>query len=145
MSDLLRFERPCPRQGPFARPALPGVLTTMDPSDSRPGLMEVIDSPHPSMLVASPGRASQVPRLICRSLPSPLTPVDPVAAHTCCSTTGAGFAFSGRLTIHKLSNEAGLGSRLRITADSFASRGFEGRVTPTPARSATRPTGNCHG
>jgi len=117
MSDLLRFERPCPRQGPFARPALPGVLTTMNPSDSRPGLMGVIDSPHPLMPAASPGRVSQVPRLICRRPPPPITPESLTGAPARCFPVSGRLRPSWRVGRSHWFNEAESGSlALRLTS-----------------------------
>ena len=55
------------RQGPFARPALPGVVTTMSPSDSLQSQKTVIDSHrllagrYTSSSIQPPSRVSQVP------------------------------------------------------------------------------------
>src|SRR6056297_3313241 len=87
----------CFQQGSFARPALPGVFTTMSPSDSRTNLPAVIDSRRKLMAEPSSERVSQVPRLICRCPPSPTTPESPVAALARCFAAGVGFTLSGGL------------------------------------------------
>jgi len=51
------------------------------------------------------------------------------------SQTMAGFAISGRLATFKLRNEAESGSRFRITADAFASAGFDDEVANHRRRS----------
>jgi hypothetical protein len=56
-----------------------------------------------------------------------------------------GFTPSGRLATLKMFNEAESGSRFRITADAFAFRGSDRRITPTAARSATGRTNNYPG
>ena len=117
------------RQGSFARPALPGVLTTMSPSDSPRSQETVI---HSRRLLADrnassvrPRRgASQVPRLICRRPPSPLTPRSPTAARARCFTIGMRLHHLWQDGRSHLCNEAETGSRLRITADVFAYQGF---------------------
>ena len=78
----------------------------------------------------SPERASQVPRLIYRCPLSPLTPPGRIAAFARCFTIRVGFTISGRLATRDECNEAESGSRLRITADTFASGGFDDRITP---------------
>jgi hypothetical protein len=81
------------RQGPFARPALPGVLTTMDPSDSPRSQKTVIGSRrllanrHVSPVSLLRG-VSQVPRLVFRRPPSPTTPESPTAASARYFTAG---------------------------------------------------------
>jgi hypothetical protein len=80
------------RQGPFARPALPGVLTTMDPSDFPYSQKTVIDSRrllgnrHASSVGPLHG-ISQVPRLIFRRPPSSFTPESLVGAFARCFPT----------------------------------------------------------
>ena len=117
------------RQGPFARPALPGVLTTMGPSDSPRSQTTVIDSRrlfvgrHASSVGVLRG-ASQVPRLICRRPPSPLTPGSPTAAHARCLAVGMRLHHLWKDGHSRKFNEAEIGSRFRITADAFASQGF---------------------
>ena len=61
------------------------------------------------------------------------------------SRSMAGFTPSGRLATLKMFNEAESGSRFRITADAFAFRGSDRRITPTAARSATGRTNNYPG
>jgi hypothetical protein len=117
------------RQGSFARPALRGVLTTMSPSDSPRSQETVIYSrrllaDRNASSVDPPRGASQVPRLICRRPPSPITPRSPTAARARCFTIG--------MRLHHLwedgrshqCNEAETGSRFRITADVFAFQCF---------------------
>ena len=60
--------------------------------------------------------ASQVPRPSSRYAPSALTPGDRTTAHACGFVVRAGFTLSGRLAIPDIHIEAGIGSRLRITA-----------------------------
>jgi len=61
------------------------------------------------------------------------------------SRSMTGFTPSGRLATLKMFNEAESGSRFRITADAFAFRGSDRRITPTAARSATGRTNNYPG
>ncbi len=73
------------RQGPFARPALTGVLTTTNPSDSPRSQMTVINSrrllaDQYAPLVHPRRGVSQVPWLVCRRPPPPTTPGSPTAA-----------------------------------------------------------------
>jgi hypothetical protein len=56
-----------------------------------------------------------------------------------------GFTLSGRAGHSQTRNEAVSGSRFRITADAFAFRGSDRRITPTAAQSATWRTNNYHG
>ena len=72
------------RQGPFAPPALPGFLATMNPSDSQPGQIAVIDSRDPfgtlsTKFAARLGLSGSW--LICRCPLSAITPRDPTVAH----------------------------------------------------------------
>jgi hypothetical protein len=62
---------------------------------------------------------------------SSLTPPGQIAALTRCFTIRVGFAAFGRLATRDMCNEAGTGSRFRITADTFASGGFNDWVTPS--------------
>ena len=78
----------------------------------------------------SPERASQVPRLIYRCPLSPVTPPGRIAALARCFAIRFGFTNSGRLAARDECNEAESGSRFRITADTFASGGFDDRITP---------------
>ncbi len=123
------------RQGPFARPALPGVVTTMSPSDSLQSQKTVIDSRRLlanryASSVRPLGRVSQVPGCsVDARCPQP-----PRAArrlHTpVASPTVRGFAFSGRLATAKLCHEAESGSlTLRLTSSPM--RGFTMPVTRT--------------
>jgi hypothetical protein len=117
------------RQGSFARPALPGVLTTMSPSDSPRSQETVICSrrllaDRKASSVDPPRRISQVPRLICRRPPSPLTPRSPIAALARCFTIGMRLRRLREDGRSYKFNEAETGSRLRITADAFAFQGF---------------------
>jgi hypothetical protein len=123
------------RQGPFARPALPGVVTTMSPSDSPQSQKMVIDSHrlladrNASSVRPLPGvsqvhdcsfdaRCPQPPRAAQRLHP-------PVA-----SSPVPGFTLSGRLATTNLRNEAESGSlALRLTSSSR--RGFTEPVTRT--------------
>jgi len=137
MFDLFLFARLCPRQGSFARPALPGVLTTMTPSDSRTDPMTVMDSHHELMLEASPERVSQVPRRICRRPPPPTTPEELTAASARGFTVNAGFTLSGRLALPTLRNEAETGSLALRLASSLPK-------APN-GKSPRRPLGQLHG
>jgi hypothetical protein len=138
------------RQGSFARPALPGVLTTMSPSDSPRSQVTVIYS---RQLLADrhafsvhPRRGvSQVPRWICRCPPSSITPEGPAAACARYFAADCRLHLSWRDGHPQSFNEAESGSRFRITADTIASHGFGRRVTPAAARSATWRTSNYHG
>ena len=117
------------RQGSFARPALPGVLTTMSPSDSPRSQETVIYSrrllaDRNASSVDPPRGASQVPRLICRRPPSPITPRSPIAARARCFTIGMRLHHLWKDGRSHQCNEAETGSRLRITADVFAFQGF---------------------
>ena len=117
------------RQGPFARPALPGGLTTMGPSDSPRSQKTVIDShrllaDRDASSVCPRRRVSQVPRLICRRPPSPLTPGSPTAAITRCFTVGMRLHHLWKGGHSHKFNEAESGSRCSITADVFAFQGF---------------------
>lgn len=118
------------RQGPFARPALPGVLTTMGPSDSpRCQTMVMVShrllaGRHASSVRPHRG-VSQVPRLICRRPPSPLTPGSPTAAPARCFAVGMRLHHLWKDGHSQWFNEAETGSRLRITADAFAFQGFK--------------------
>ena len=83
------------RQGPFARPALPGFVATMNPSDSQRGRLLVMNSRHP-LVAARPSRRPATPGLsgswsICRRPPSSITPEGPIAAYARGFTTGVGF------------------------------------------------------
>jgi len=128
------------RQGPFARPALPGVPTTMNPSDSPRSQKTVIDS-HRLLAdrYASPVHprrgASQVPRPICRCPLSPITPESPTAASTRC------FAVGNRLHPLRKLGHSHIVSRGRIgftcvTADTFTNAGLR-----QPGRPDSRPPG----
>jgi hypothetical protein len=69
------------------------------------------------------GRVSQVPALIVRRTPSPITPESPTVAHAHGFTAGAGFILFGRLAAPTWCHEAEPGSlALRLT--SSPSRGF---------------------
>jgi hypothetical protein len=57
----------------------------------------------------------------------------------------AGFTPSGGMATLKCLTRPNTGSRFRITADAFAFRGSDRRITPTAARSATWRTNNYHG
>jgi hypothetical protein len=117
------------RQGPFARPALPGVFTTMDPSDS-PRCQRMVINSHRLLAgrhassVRLHRRVSQVPRLICRRPPSPITPGSPTAALAHCFAVGMRLHHLWRDGHSQMFNEAETGSRFRITADAFAFPGF---------------------
>ena len=137
------------RQGPFARPALPGVLTTTNPSDSPRSQTTVIisrrllaDRYAPSV---HPRRGvSQVPWLICQRPPPPTTPESSTAARARCFAADVRFRLIWQVDHSQKRNEAESGSlALRLTPSS--SRGFGRRVTPTTARSTTRRTSNYHG
>jgi hypothetical protein len=137
------------RQGPFARPALPGVLTTTNPSDSPRSQTTVINS---RRLLADryapsvhPRRGvSQVPWLICQRPPPPTTPESSTAARARCFAADVRFRLIWQVDHSQKRNEAESGSlALRLTPSS--SRGFGRRVTPTTARSTTRRTSNYHG
>jgi hypothetical protein len=68
-------------------------------------------------------RVSQVPGLIFRRTPSPITPESPAVAHAHVFTAGAGFSIFGRLAALTWCNEAEPGSlALRLT--SSPNRGF---------------------
>ena len=117
------------RQGSFARPALPGVLTTMNPSDSPRCQGMVIDSHRllagrrvPSVRLQR--RVSQVPWLICRRPPPPLTPGSPTVALARCFAVGMRLRHLWKDGRSQWFNEAETGSRFRITADAFAFQGF---------------------
>jgi hypothetical protein len=137
------------RQGPFARPALPGVLTTMNPSDSPRSQKTVINSRRlladRYALSVHPRRGvSQVPRLICRRPPSPTTPESPTAASAHCSAVDTRLRHLWQVGHSQQRNEAESGSlALRLTPSQ--SQGFGSRVTPTTACSATWRTSNYHG
>ena len=117
------------RQGSFAQPALPGVLTTTSPSDSPRGQVMVIYSRrlladrHASSVRPRRG-VSQVPWLICRRPPSPLTPRSPIAARARCFAIGMRLHHLWKDGRSYKFNEAETGSRFRITADAFAFQGF---------------------
>jgi hypothetical protein len=117
------------RQGPFVRPALPSVLTTMGPSDSPRCQRMVMNSHrllagrHASSVRLQRG-ISPVPRLICRRPPSPITPGSPTAAHTRCFAVGMRLHHLWKDGHSHWFNEAESGSRFRITADAFAFQGF---------------------
>jgi len=116
------------RQGPFARPALPGVLTTTSPSDSPRSQKMVIDS-HRLLAdryasIRPPRGVSQVSRLICRRPLSPLTPRSPTAADARCFAVGMRLHHLWKDGRSYKYNEAETGSRFRITADIFAFQGF---------------------
>ncbi len=61
------------------------------------------------------------------------------------SRSMTGFTPSGRLATLTCLTRPNTGSRLRITADAFAFRGSDRRITPAAARSATWRTNNYHG
>jgi len=110
------------RQGPFARPALPGVNTTMSPSDSLQSQKTVIDShrllaDRYTSSVRPLSRVSQVPDCSIDAR----CPQSPRAArwlHTpVTSPPVRGFAQSERLATTKLCHEAESGSlTLRLTS-----------------------------
>ncbi len=123
------------RQGPFARPALPGVVTTMSPSDSLRSQKTVIDSRRllANRYVSSVRPLSRVSQVSGCSVDA-RRPQPPRAArrlHTpVASPLACGFAFSGRLAATELRNEAESGSlTLRLT--SSPKRGFTEPVTRT--------------
>jgi hypothetical protein len=128
------------RQGPFARPALPGVITTMNPSDSQTWPQHgywfpwSVVSPVPTL--ETPRRASQVPDCSV-GIRRPLSPrrARPLPMFVA-SRSMAGFAQSGGLATLELCNKAETGSlALRLTpSPSKASRR---RITPNLARLAT--------
>jgi hypothetical protein len=117
-------ERKDSRQGAFARPALPGVLTTMPPSDSRQGQGRVMDSPVP--LTASdtlcgdhPGGS---PRFLGWSFdarrPQPPRRARPLRVLVA-SRPVSGFITFGRLATLRFLHEAESGSlALRLTSSS---------------------------
>ena len=83
-------------------------------------------------------------QLFCRHPPSPITPGS--------SRTGVGSWDCSQCRLHPIRqvgrfhwrNEAESSSRFRMTADAFASPGFERRVTPSPAEVTTWVTNFCH-
>jgi len=81
--------------------------------------------------------ASQVPRLICRCPPSPITPGRPMTAHTCCFATDSRLHLLRKDGHDHLCNEAESGS---LTL----------RLTPSPHRASTagsprQPPARLHG
>ena len=96
-SALLPLSEARLRQGSFAPPPLRGFLATMSPSDSRPGpWMEFCLSPSRGDPI-TPGRVSQVPRLISWCALPPTTPEGSASARARCFPADAGFTQSGRL------------------------------------------------
>ena len=136
------------RQGPFARPALPGVVTTMNPSDSRTWPQHGYWFPwsvvSPVSTLATPRRASQV--LDCSvGIRRPLSPrrARPLRMFVA-SRSMSGFALSGGLATLAWCNEAEMGSlTLRLTPSP--SEASERGIAPTSARSTTWRTNNFHG
>ena len=86
-------------------------------------------------------------QLICRCPLSPTTPQGHDAARACCFTSHAGFTISESLaTLNACVTRLKRVHAERITADTFAVRGFE--YDPLPDRTAlvaTRSTSNYHG
>ncbi len=123
------------RQGPFARPALPGVLTTMGPSDSPRSQKTVIDShrllaDRYASSVRPLSRVSQVPGCSVDAR-CPQSPRAARRLHTpVASPPVRGFALSERLATTSLCHEAESGSlTLRLTSSPM--RGFTLPVTRT--------------
>ena len=122
-------------QGPFARPALPGVVTTMAPSESRHGRMAVMVSRRPLASRHTPptGRPAGPPKFLS-ALSTPAVPYHPGPPDGCtylllrrqfqASPSLAGWPRPKKL------NEAETGSlALRLTSSS--KRGFTEPVTRT--------------
>jgi hypothetical protein len=135
------------RQGPFARPALPGVLTTTNPSDSRSWPQHGYWFPWPVVsavrTLVTPRRVSQVPVWVCRCPPSALTPGSPIAAFAHCLAVDDRLHPIWRVGRSRLRNEAETGSlSLRLTSSS--SEASSARVAPRPAQSTTWRTSTYH-
>jgi hypothetical protein len=94
---------------------------------------------------ASLQRVSQVPDDSV-GIRCPLSPRRARSLHLfVASRSMAGFTPSGRLATLTCLTRPDSGSRFRITADAFAFRGSDRRITPTAARSATGRTNNYPG
>jgi hypothetical protein len=76
-------------------------------------------------------------RRFCWCPLSPTTPESPFAAYVRCLANGDRLHDLWHVGHSHLRNEAESGSRLRITADTFASSGFAPRIAPTHAEVAT--------
>ena len=92
-----------------------------------------------------PGGASQVPRLICRRPPSPPTPESPAAA--CARYLTAGVRLHPKQEAGRSQDTVSRGRNgfTCVTAGAFAFSGFDGRVAPAAAESASWRTSNSHG
>ena len=111
------------RQGPFARPALPGVLTTTNPSDSRSQTNHSYLFPWPVVpavhTLVTPRRVSQVPWLVCQRPPPPTTPESPTAAVAHCYAVDTRLRHLWQVGHSQQRNEAESGSlALRLTPSS---------------------------
>jgi len=113
-------------------------------SDSRPGPPMGYVFPMDVMAGATPRRASQVPRPICRHAPSPITPESPATAYARFFTASSGLHLSWTDSHSQKFNEAETGS-LALRLAPSPHEASPDRVAPSHARSATCQTGNLQG
>jgi hypothetical protein len=137
------------RRGAFAPRALPRSRAQTPPSDCRPGRVAVIGLPPPVGPTPCPGvrppdRVSQVPRRLRRRPPSPPTPGGPAAARARRLAAGIRRHLIRKDGHSHVGNEAGPGSRFRLTADALALPGSDGEVARA-AGSASWGTSSSHG
>ena len=124
-------------QRAFAPRALPRFVATMPSSDSWPDPTPVMRSrrrsrrirPNPAV---RPGFSGS--RLVCQRPPSPTTPESPTDARARCFSVGDRLHHFRKAGHSRLCNEAGTGSRLRITADIAVSPGLRTAGRPAARR-----------
>ena len=134
----------CSQPGPLAPRALPRFSATMGLSDSRAERPERLCIPAQGLVTWHRScRASQVPRLIFRRTPSPITPESPMIAHSFLHHR-CGLQPIRRLGRSHWSNEAETGSlTLRLTSSPLEAS--LRRITPPCAQLATCATSNSQG